>query len=64
MRPGLARNRRPRPGVDVPLGSRLGLQLMAMDYIGKFDTEEATLIDVDTRTTHNWAFSAGIRLGL
>lgn len=51
-------------GVDVPLGSRLGLQLMAKDYIGKFDTEEATLIQVDTRTTHNWAFSAGVRLGL
>ena len=51
-------------GVDVPLGPRLGLQLMAKDYIGKFDAEEATLIDVDTRTTHNWAFSAGVRLGL
>lgn len=51
-------------GVDVPLGSRLGLQLMAKDYIGKFDAEEATLIEVDTRTTHNWAFSAGVRLGL
>jgi hypothetical protein len=51
-------------GLDIPLGSRLGLQLLAKDYIGKFDAEEATLIDVDTRTTHNWAFSAGVRLGL
>ena len=51
-------------GVDVPLGPRLGLQLMAKDYIGKFDAEEATSINVDTRTTHNWAFSAGMKLGL
>ena len=41
-------------GVDVPLGSRLGLQLMAKDYIGKFDAREATALDVNTETTHNW----------
>jgi len=51
-------------GVEVPLGSRLGLQLMAKDYIGKFDTREATAIDVNTETTHNWTLSAGVRLGL
>jgi Outer membrane protein beta-barrel domain len=51
-------------GVDVPLGSRLGLQLMAKDYIGKFDAREATAIDVDTETKHNWTVSAGVRLGL
>ena len=37
---------------------------MAKDYIGKFDAKEATTIDVDTRTTHNWVVSAGVRLGL
>ena len=51
-------------GVDVPLGSRLGLQLMAKDYIGKFDVREATAIDVDAETAHNWTVSAGLRLGL
>jgi opacity protein-like surface antigen len=51
-------------GVDVPLGPRLGLQLMAKDYIGKFDAREATAVNVDTKTTHNWALSAGVRLGL
>jgi Outer membrane protein beta-barrel domain len=51
-------------GVDVPLGSRLGLQLMAKDYIGKFDAREATSIDLNTETTHNWTVSAGVRLGL
>jgi hypothetical protein len=51
-------------GVEVPLGRRLGLQLMAKDYIGKFDAREATAIDVSTETTHNWTLSAGVRLGL
>jgi opacity protein-like surface antigen len=50
-------------GVEVPLGSRLGLQLMAKDYIGKFDAKEATAIDVNTETTHNWTLNAGVRLG-
>jgi hypothetical protein len=51
-------------GVDVPLGSRLGLQLMAKDYIGKFDVREATAVDVEAETAHNWTVSAGLRLGL
>jgi hypothetical protein len=51
-------------GVDVPLGSRLGLQLMAKDYIGKFDAREATAVDINTETRHNWTVSAGVRLGL
>jgi hypothetical protein len=50
-------------GADIAIGPRMGLQLMAKDYIGKFDAREATAIDVDTRTTHNWALSAGLRLG-
>jgi hypothetical protein len=51
-------------GVDIPIGSRLGLQLMAKDYIGKFDVREATAVDVETETAHNWTLSAGVRLGL
>ncbi|HEX2217778.1 MAG TPA: outer membrane beta-barrel protein [Gemmatimonadales bacterium] len=51
-------------GVDVPLGPRLGLQVMAKDYIGKFDVREATAVDVDAETAHNWTVSAGVRLGL
>lgn len=51
-------------GANLSLTPRLGLQLMAKDYIGKLDAEEAALVDVDTRTTHNWAFSAGLRVGL
>jgi hypothetical protein len=51
-------------GVDLRLAPRLGMQLMVKDYIGKFDAREATSLDVDNRTTHNWAVSAGLRLGL
>jgi opacity protein-like surface antigen len=51
-------------GADIGLAPRLGLQLMVKDYIGKFDAREATSISVDTKTTHNWAVSAGLRLGL
>jgi len=51
-------------GVDVPLGSRLGLQLMAKDYIGKLDVREATAVPVQSKTAHNWTVSAGVRLGL
>jgi opacity protein-like surface antigen len=51
-------------GADVAIAPHLGLQLMAKDYIGKFDAKEATGINVDTKTTHNWALSAGLRLGL
>jgi hypothetical protein len=51
-------------GVEVPIGSRLGLQLMAKDYIGKFDAREATSVNVSTETSHNWTVSAGVRLGL
>ncbi len=51
-------------GADVAIGPRLGLQLMVKDYIGKFDAREATAVNVDTRTTHNFAVSAGLRLGL
>ena len=51
-------------GVEVPVGSRLGLQLMAKDYIGKFDAREATSVNVNTETAHNWSLSAGVRLGL
>jgi len=50
-------------GADMAIAPRLGLQLMAKDYIGKFDAREATGINLDTKTTHNWSLSAGLRLG-
>lgn len=50
-------------GADVAIAPRLGLQLMVKDYIGKFDAREATALNVNTKTTHTWAASAGLRLG-
>jgi opacity protein-like surface antigen len=51
-------------GVDLQVAPRVGVQVMAKDYFGKFDAKEATAINVDTKTTHNWVLSAGLRLGL
>ena len=49
-------------GADVPLGRNAGLRLMAKDYIGRFDFKDATSFDVEGRTAHNWAFTAGVTL--
>jgi hypothetical protein len=51
-------------GVDVRVAPGVGLQLLAKDYISRFDAREVTAIDVKTETTHNWALSAGLRLGM
>ena len=49
-------------GADLGLGQAIGLRLMAKDYIGKFDFKDATSLDVQGSTAHNWALSAGLRL--
>ena len=48
-------------GADLALGQSMGLRLMAKDYIGKFDFHDATQLDVQGQTAHNWALSAGLR---
>jgi len=48
-------------GVDFAVGRGVGVRVMAKDYIGKFDAQQATYIDVGTNTTHNFAFNAGVR---
>ncbi|HEV8124794.1 MAG TPA: hypothetical protein VGP80_11150 [Gemmatimonadales bacterium] len=50
-------------GINVPLGSNLGIRLMAKDYIGKFDAQEVSGININTKTTHNFAASVGVTLG-
>jgi hypothetical protein len=50
-------------GVDLQLSRNLGIKLMAKDYIGRFDMAEATGFNFNQKTTHNWAFTAGISLG-
>jgi hypothetical protein len=48
-------------GADIAMGRNVGLRLMAKDYIGKFDFQQATSFDVNSGTTHNIALSAGLR---
>ncbi len=48
-------------GADFSLGSGLALRVMAKDYIGKFNMQDATGLDVDGNTTHNFALTAGLR---
>lgn len=50
-------------GADVPIAQNIGLRVMAKDYIGKFDFNQATSINYDTKTSHNIALAAGLRLG-
>ena len=49
-------------GVDLALAPNLGIRLMVKDYVGKFDVQEATGVNLEGRTTHNWALSAGLKL--
>lgn len=49
-------------GADIAVGRGVGVRIMAKDYIGKFDAKQATYLDFDTNTSHNFAFSAGLRL--
>jgi hypothetical protein len=49
-------------GADLGLGPSIGLRLMAKDYVGKFDFKDATQLDLQSEMSHNWAFSAGLRL--
>lgn len=50
-------------GADVDLTPSIGLRLMAKDYVGRFDVQQATAIDVESDLRHNFAFSVGLRLG-
>lgn len=49
-------------GLDLAFSRNVGITLMAKDYIGKFDFEEATTFDLDRGSAHNFAISAGLRL--
>lgn len=50
-------------GADIPLAPSIGLRLAARDYIGKFDFNDATSLNVNNSTTNNVALSAGLKLG-
>jgi opacity protein-like surface antigen len=48
-------------GVDFAVGRGVGVRVVAKDYIGKFDAQQATYLDIGTSTTNNFAFNAGVR---
>ncbi len=50
-------------GVDYQMSRAVGLRLSAKDYMGKFDVQEATSLKVNTPLAHNWALTAGLRIG-
>lgn len=49
-------------GADIPIVPNFGLRIQAKDYIGKFDFNEATSLNVDNKESHNIALSAGLKL--
>lgn len=50
-------------GMDVGLTRGFALRIQAKDWIGRFNSEDAIGFRVDGNLTHNWALSAGVRLG-
>lgn len=50
-------------GIDLGLSRNIGVRLQAKDWIGRFDSEEAIGFKVNSNMTHNWALSAGVRVG-
>jgi len=49
-------------GADFSLGRGVALRLLAKDYIGKFDFQDATGFGVNGSTANNIALTAGLRL--
>lgn len=49
-------------GLDLSLGSSMGLRFLAKDYISKFDAQQATSLNVSGSQSHNWSLTAGLRL--
>jgi hypothetical protein len=50
-------------GLDVRFTPAIGLRLLAKDYFGKFDFEEATTFDIEGKTAHNFGLSVGLKVG-
>ncbi len=48
-------------GYDLALAPGFGIRLLAKDWVGRFDSSDAILIDAPGRTAHNIAFTAGLR---
>jgi Outer membrane protein beta-barrel domain len=51
-------------GIDLQLNRNIGVRGAVKDYIGKFDFREATTFELNSRVSHNVAFTLGLTLGL
>lgn len=51
-------------GVDLSLNRSIGIRAAVKDYVGKFDFKEATSFNLNSRVSHNVAFTLGLTLGL
>ena len=49
-------------GADYAVGRGLALRVLAKDYIGKFNFQDATGLGLNGQAAHNFALSAGLRL--
>ena len=50
-------------GVDLMLGRNVGLRLLAKDYVGRFDVQEAGGVDAGGDIGHNVTLGVGLKLG-
>ena len=48
-------------GADLSVGRGIALRLMAKDYIGKFNFQQATSFDINGGTNQSFTFTAGAR---
>ena len=48
-------------GADFTIGKGMALRVLAKDYIGKFNFQDATGLGISGQTAHNLAFTAGLR---
>lgn len=48
-------------GADFTLSKGMALRVLAKDYIGKFNFQDAVGLGINGETAHNWALTAGLR---
>jgi hypothetical protein len=51
-------------GMDLAIAPGLALRFLARDWVGRFDSSDAIIVDLPARSAHNLALSAGLRLAL
>ena len=48
-------------GADFRVGRGVAVRVLAKDYIGQFNFQDATGLGITGQTAHNFAFTAGMR---